>query len=103
MTDQRPQRAAHDCLDGPVNHRDAPGGLSEPVLSAALCRSLEAHLAVPGHRVSRDTDAPIPSRPRDSDALVARDGLRALAAGAKVEWKPGQTATRPQATNVRVI
>ena len=53
--------------------------------------------------MSRDTNAPMPSRPRDSDALVARDGLRALAAGAKVECKPGQTATRPQATNVRVI
>jgi hypothetical protein len=53
--------------------------------------------------VSRDADAPMPSRPSDSDALVARDGLRTLAAGAKVEWKPGQTATRPQATNVRVI
>jgi cold shock CspA family protein len=45
----------------------------------------------------------MPSRPSDSDALVARDGLRTLAAGAKVEWKPGQTATRPQATNVWVI
>jgi hypothetical protein len=64
---------------------------------------MQAHLAAPGHRVSRDTNAPMPSRPRDSDALVARDGLRAHAAGARVEWKPDQTATRPQATNVRVI
>ena len=90
-------------LTGPVNRRDAHGGLCEPVLSAAFCRSMERHLAAPGHRVSRDTKAPMPSRPRDGDALVARDGLRALAAGAKVEWKRGKTATRPQGTNVRVI
>ena len=90
-------------LTVPVNRRDAPGGLSEPVLGAAVCRSMEAHLAVPGHRVSRDPNAPMPSRPRDSDALVARDGLRALAAAARVECKPGRTATCPQATNVRVI
>ena len=90
-------------LTGPVNRRDAPGGLSEPVLGAALCRSMEVHLAVPGHRVSRDTNGPVPSRPRYSDALVARDGLRALAAAARVECKPGQTATCPEATNVRVI
>jgi hypothetical protein len=89
-------------LTGPVNRRDS-GGLSEPVLSAALCRSMEAHLAAPERRVSRDTNAPMPSRPCDSDALVARDGLRALAAAARVEWKSGQAATRRQATNVRVI
>ena len=59
-------------LTGPMNRRDAPGGLSEPVLSAALCGSMEAHLAAPGHRVSGDTNAPMPSRPRDSDALGAR-------------------------------
>jgi cold shock CspA family protein len=53
--------------------------------------------------VSRDTNAPMPLRPRDRDALVARDGLRTLAGGAKVEWKPGETAMRAQATNVRVI
>jgi len=41
--------------------------------------------------------------PRDSDALAARDGLRTLADGAKVEWRPGNTATRSRATNVRVI
>jgi cold shock CspA family protein len=35
--------------------------------------------------------------------LVARDGLRSLAGGAKVKWKLGETATRAQATNVRVI
>ena len=103
MTDQRPQRAARDFLTGPVNRRDAPGGLSEPVLSAAVCRSMQAHLAVPGQRGSGDTNAPRLSRPRDSDALVARVGLRALAAGARVEREPGQTATRPQATNGRVI
>jgi len=34
--------------------------------------------------------------PRDSDALAARDGLRTLADGAKVEWRPGNTATRPR-------
>ena len=90
-------------LTGPVNRRDAPGALCEPVLSAAFWQSMEGHLAAPGQRVSRDTKAPMASRPRDGDALVARDGLRALAAGAKVEWKRGQTATRPQGTNVRVI
>ena len=90
-------------LTGPVNHRDAPGGLCEPVLGAALCRSMQAHLAAPGQRVSRDTNAPIPPRPRDSDALVARDGLCALAAGAGVGWKPGLTAACPHVTKVRVI
>ena len=34
--------------------------------------------------------------PRDSDALAARDGLCTLADGAKVEWRPGKTATRPR-------
>jgi hypothetical protein len=102
MTDQRQRRAVRGFLTGPVNRRDAPGGLSEPVLSAAVCRSMEAHLAAPGHRVSRDSNAPMASWPGDSDVLVARDGLRALAAGARVEWKPGQTATCPRATNVRV-
>ena len=34
--------------------------------------------------------------PRDSDTLAARDGLRTLADGAKVEWRPGNTATRPR-------
>jgi hypothetical protein len=53
--------------------------------------------------VSRDTYAPMPSRRRDGDALVAREGLRAFAVGAKVEWKRGQAVTRPRATNVRVI
>ena len=46
------------------------------------------HLAAPGQRVSGDTEEPMPSpplRPRDSHALVARDGFRALAGGAKVE------------------
>jgi hypothetical protein len=90
-------------LTGSVNRRDAPGALCVPVLSAAFCRSMQAHLAAPGPRVSRDTYAPMPSRPRDGDELVAHDGVRALAAGAKVEWKPGQAATRPRATNVRVI
>jgi hypothetical protein len=56
--------------------------------------------------VSGDTNAPItspPLRPRDSDALVACDSLRTLAAGATVELELGETATRTQATNVRVI
>jgi hypothetical protein len=38
--------------------------------------------------VSGDTEEPMPSpplRPRASHALVARDGVRALALGAKVE------------------
>ena len=86
-------------LTGPFNRRDAPGGLSEPVLSAAPCGSMKGHLAAPGQRVSRDTNAPMPSPPlppRDRDALVARDGLRTLADGAKLEWMPGNTATRPR-------
>jgi hypothetical protein len=84
---------------GPFNRRDAPVGLSEPVLSAAPCGSMEGHLAAPGQRVSGDTNAPMPSPPlppRDSDALAARDGLRTLADGAKVESRPGNTATRPR-------
>jgi len=44
-----------------------------------------------------------PLRPRDSDAVVARDGLRTLAEGATVELELGETATRARATNVRVI
>ena len=102
MADQRQQCAARDFLTVPVNRRDA-GGLSEPVLSAALCRSMQAHVAAPGQRVSCDTNAAMASRPRESDVLVACDGLRALAAGARVGWKPGQTAPRPEAANVRVI
>jgi translation initiation factor IF-1 len=66
-------------LTGPIYRRGAPGGLSEPVLGAALCGSIERHLVAPGQRVSGDTNAPMPLRPRDSDALVARDGLRTLA------------------------
>ena len=96
----------HDCLDGAVEPRDAPAGVSEAVLSAGLCRSMEGHLAAPGDRVSGDTNAPMPSpplRPRNCDALGARDGLRTLAEGATVEWEPGETATRAQATNVRFI
>ena len=75
-------------LTGPLNPRDAPGGLSEAVLSTALSRSMERHLAAPGDRVSGYINAPMPSpplRPRNSDALGARDGLRTLAEGATVE------------------
>jgi hypothetical protein len=72
-------------LTGPFNRRDAPGGLSEPVLNAAPCGSMEGHLATPGQRVSGDTNAPMPLRPRNSGALGARDGVRTLAEGAKVE------------------
>ena len=106
MTDERQRHAADDCLDGAFNRPDAPGGLSEAVLGAALCGSMEGHLAAPGQRVSGDTNAPMPSpplRPRDSDALVERDCLRTLAEAATVELKLGETATRAQATNVRVI
>ena len=56
--------------------------------------------------MSGNTNEPMPSpplRPRDSHALVARDGFRALADGAKVESELVETAMRPQATNVRVI
>jgi cold shock CspA family protein len=46
----------------------------------------------------------MPLRPRESDALVARDGLRTLAEGAKLESRPGETRRRgPQATKLRVI
>jgi len=85
MTDQRQQHAAHDCPDGAVQPPRRARRLSEPVLGAALCRSMKGHLAAPGHRVNGDTNGPMPLRPRDSDALVARDGLRTLAEGAKVE------------------
>jgi hypothetical protein len=64
-------------------------------------RAARDFLTVPVNR--RDTKAAMASRPRESDVLVARDGLRALAAGARVGWKPGQTAPRPQATKVWVI
>jgi hypothetical protein len=70
------------------NPRDTRGGLSEAVLSAALCGWATGHLAAPGQRVSGNTKEPIPSPPlpaRDGDALVARDGFRTLAGGAKVE------------------
>ena len=70
------------------NPRDAPGGRPEAMLSAAQCGPIKGHLAAPGHRVSGDTNEPMPSPPlppRDSDALVARDGFRALADGASVE------------------
>ena len=52
------------------------------------CGWVKRHLAAPGERVSGNTEEPMPSppiRPRDSHALVARDGFRGLAGGAKVE------------------
>jgi hypothetical protein len=52
---QRQRHAAHFCLDGAVQPRDAPGGLPEAMLSAALCGPMKGHLAAPGHRVSGDT------------------------------------------------
>lgn len=58
------------------------------MLNAALCGWVRGHFAAPGQRVSGNTNEPMlspPLRPRDSDALVARDGFRALAGGAKVE------------------
>jgi hypothetical protein len=64
---------------------DAPSGLSEAVLSAAPRGSMKGHLAAPGDRVSGDTNEPPPLPPRDSDALVARDGFRTLADGARVK------------------
>ena len=73
-------------LTGLFNPRD--GGLPAAVLSAALRGSIDGHLAAPGHRVSGDTNEPMPSPPfppRDGDAVVARDGFRMLAGGAKVE------------------
>jgi hypothetical protein len=82
------------------------GGLSAAALSAARCGSMKGHLAAPGRRVSGNTNEPMPSPPfppRDSDALVARDGFRTLADGARVEYRLGEPATGPQATNVRLI
>jgi translation initiation factor IF-1 len=49
--------------------------------------------------VSANTNEPMPSpplRPRDSHALVARDGFRALGGGAKVELELGETAAAPK-------
>jgi hypothetical protein len=73
-------------LDGADQPHDAPGGVSEAVFNAALCGWVKGHLAAPG--VSGNTNEPMRSphlRPRDSHALVARDGFRGLAGGAKVE------------------
>jgi hypothetical protein len=56
--------------------------------------------------VSGNNNEPTPSPPfppRDSDALVARDGFRTLADGARVECELGETATGPRPLNVRVI
>ena len=83
-------------LTGPFNRRDAPGGLSEPGAQRGCLRIDGRHLAAPGQQVSRDTNAPMPSRPRGSDAPVARDSLRTLADGAKVEQEPSETATGPR-------
>jgi hypothetical protein len=99
---ERQQHAANDCHDGPFNRRGAAGGLSEAVLGAAARGSMNGRLAAPVRRVSGDTNGPMPLRPRDSDALVARDGPRTPAEGASVERRLGETATRPRATIVRV-
>jgi hypothetical protein len=75
-------------LEGAVQPRDAPGGLSEAVFNAALCGWVKGHLAGARTAVSGNTNEPMPSpplRPRDSHALVARDGFRGLRGGAKVE------------------
>jgi hypothetical protein len=86
MTDASPNSMPlMTVLTGLLNRRDAPGGLSAAVLSAALCGSMNGHLSAPGHRVSGNTNEPMPSPPfppRNSDALVARDGFRTLADGA---------------------
>ncbi len=87
MTDAS-ANSADDWLDGAVNLHDASGGLSEAVLSAALCGSMEGHLAAHADRESGSINEPMPSAPlppRDSDVLVARGGFRTLAEGAKVE------------------
>jgi hypothetical protein len=58
------------------------------VLNLALCGWVNGHLAAAGARVSGNTNEPVtspPLRPRDSHALVARDGFRALPGGATVE------------------
>jgi hypothetical protein len=83
---QRRHHGAHDCLDGLFNRRAV--GLSEAVLNVALCGSVKGHLAAPGAARERRYQRPMPSPPlppRDSHALVARDGFRALAGGAKLE------------------
>jgi translation initiation factor IF-1 len=87
-------------LAEPFNPRDAPGGLAEPVLRAAVRGSMEGHLAAPGHRVSGYTNGPmlsLPFPPRDSDALVARDGLRTLARARRSSrgWARPRRAPRP--------
>jgi hypothetical protein len=49
--------------------------------------------------VSGNTNEPMRSpqlRPRDGHALVARDGFRGLAGGAKVELELGETAAGPR-------
>jgi hypothetical protein len=89
MTDASPNSVPlMTVVTGLFNPRDAPGGVSAAVLSAARCGSIDGHLAAPGNRVSGDTNEPMPSPPfppRDSDALVARVGLGTLADGARVE------------------
>ena len=71
-------------LDGAVQPSDAPGGVSEAVLNVALCGWPRGHLAAPAAACERQYQMPSPP-PRDSHALVARDGFRALAGGAKLE------------------
>src|SRR5687768_7463430 len=90
-------------LTGPLCRRGAPGGLSEAVLGAALCGSMEGLLVAPGQRVGGNTNALMRLSPRNSDALVVRDGFRTLAEGAKLESRPGETATRSRTTSVWVI
>ena len=73
-------------LTGLFNRR--AGGLAEAVLDVELRGWLKGHLAARGAARERryqraDSAPPLPSR--DSHAVVARDGFRALAGGGKLE------------------
>lgn len=71
-----------------LNLRRAPAAGSRQCSTRRFADGSRGHLAAPGGRVSGDTEEPMPSpplRPRDSHALVARDGFRGLPGGRKVE------------------
>jgi len=82
-----------------LNPATRPAACPRQCSTRGLCGSVKGHLAAPGERVSGDPNEPMPSPPlrhRDSHALVARDGFRALAGGAMVEQELGETAAGPR-------